>query len=116
MSEVISKELLREVLGRTDNFSYKLKKDSLCGDDRYCLIDEFENVKCINIHELAHKCKEWATQKGFNIVESAFGIQVKRLSTGESKFFEQDEYEQLECEYFKPEYTFKVCQWILENK
>ena len=106
---MISKELLSEVRGVEvstviiDNNIIDYTKESRRGKIRA--------HNPINIHELAHKCKEWATHKGYEIVESAFGIKVKYCIS-----MEQSEQEQINQEFFSPEYTFKVCQWILDNE
>ena len=60
MSEIVSKELLREVLDddvlRIGSFNYPRLEIEV---QRY----SYKDWLAINIHELAHKCKEWAWKK-----------------------------------------------------
>lgn len=102
---MISKELLSEVLG-TDLTS--LGKVSL-EDAQLCLWDTLNDSPYMvwNIHELAHKCKEWAFNKmlflssGFD-TDGAFCLDRMNV-----KSFIADT---------EPEAIFKACQWILDNK
>lgn len=126
----ISKELLSEVLGEevlsfdptpiTDEkhnckptYLFVVVKDEidLHGDHRY-----------YNLHELAHKCKEWAIMQGIVIetytgrqfdgkqyvYEDGYATLVKHLdmSTLTGRFHENTE----------PEAIFKACQWVFDNK
>lgn len=109
MSEIISKELLSEVLGG-EVVSFEIKDN-----DVECFAKGLPFDIHINIYELAYRCKEWAFDKGYEIVESHFMIRIKRLSTGETKTYEYTEDEQNEEITFKPEYTFKCCEWILKE-
>ncbi len=69
-----------------------------------------------NIHELAHKCKEWAKTKGFYIqsyipmVGDVDGGVVFGHSTS-SKIVEKHRFADTE-----PEAIFKACEWILNQK
>lgn len=60
---MISKELLKEVLEINDIAHIQKKgKNEL-------FISRFKNpALIINFYELAHKCKEWAMNKGFQII------------------------------------------------
>ena len=65
----------------------------------------------INIHELAHKCKQWAAKKGHDIWSSAYGcecyIDGRNFVNNENiRFLEGSE----------PEAIFQACEWILKQK
>lgn len=116
MSEIISRELLNEVLG------YKLKIDRV-GAISYSELNYFfedGDMESINIRELAHKCKVWAFSKGVSI----YCIQYK-VDNGEYCLYLYDidrETEILDTRTdvmsfaTEPEAIFKACQWILGNK
>jgi len=117
--EIISKELLSEVynfdvkdfvsLG-TDDVTYEVRFDGLRNGYKYNII---------NIHELAHKCKEWAYRKNDAIIYSAIcngchsaklhfrGRSFGSLLSGEEKEFNYG------LEYLS---IFKACQWLYERK
>lgn len=102
---MISKELLSEVLG------YKVKDIVLSTENNLCFFSC--NVEHrINIHEIVHKCKEWAVGKGYTLVEAPLMLRITRLCTNQNKIWEYTLEEQNNDEYFKPEYTFKACEWI----
>ena len=118
---MISKELLSEVLGRyvskVDSF-IRMREFGPCisySDDRYSYD--------INIHELAHKCKEWAIKQNY-IVESEYeGIKLDGIPYAIVRvFFDGDVvFNNYSGKYIvenhtEPEAIFKACQWILENK
>ena len=77
---MISKELLSEVL-ETKAWDIKISNNILI-----CLIGDGSEYR-LNIHELAHKCKEWACTYKY------------LLESGSTE----------------PEAIFKACQWILDQ-
>lgn len=113
---MISKELLSEVLGRdilycdmstinTNQIDYIMEFDK----------SEYHENRTINIYELAHKCKEWATSQGFIVLtygEAYYNVDV-HYHSNKSKFghlaFSDTAQEE-------PEAIFKACAWILNNK
>ena len=105
---MISKELLSEVLG-TDLTS--LGKVSL-EDAHLCLWDSLNDSPYMawNIHELAHKCKEWAWKQGY-IINSHYAQGDCYARANNMVDFSIDGKGKSE-----PEAIFKACQWILENK
>ena len=109
---MISKELLSDVLEIHITKIEDIKKIS----NNKIRVNGINMYEDINIHELAHKCKNCAFDKGFHISENEFCIRIKRLSTGEFKVYEYSEEEQTDGIVFKPKYTFKACEWILDNK
>jgi len=108
MSEIVSKELLREVLDddvlRIGSFNYPRLEIEV---QRY----SYKDWLAINIHELAHKCKEWALEKDCQLVSC---IKKDRSmcdiysNTFDCKFTHYADSE--------PEAIFKATQYILENK
>ena len=109
MSEVISKELLTYVLNRhvvsvSENIKIREYGPCISYQGRRFSYD-------INIHELAHKCKEWAWENGYELVESleeAYLIDMRNSNVASSVLNQND--------LTSPERVFKLCQWILENK
>jgi len=121
----ISKELLSEVLGFnvtyvetcTQTIKSRIKSDV---SDSDIAIHDGNSYRYINIHELAHKCKEWADSKGYTLnswiadftSDKILGwCELRDERTGKSI---------KECpivsDNTEPEAVFKACQWILENK
>ena len=66
----------------------------------------------INIHELAHKCKEWALEQGY-ILKSRIFDSNGGSSCQICKPVKDVEYIEAETE---TEAIFKACQYILDNK
>ena len=65
----------------------------------------------INIHELAHKCKEWAFDLGYDVETSPSGY--VRISKNEYIILSDSMFGK---EKKEAENSIKACQWILENK
>ena len=112
MDYLPSKELLSEVLG------HKIWKVMDCnmGTLRYCIYpnkgdEPSEYMFPINIHELAHKCKEWAKSQKLFILsfpspnEGLEGYWAN-LTNNTHRAFAATE----------PEAIFQACQWILDNR
>lgn len=81
-----------------------------------------ENAPCcrfksVNIHSLAHKCKEWASKSNYSLV-SYFSLQSKKwfciVDIDDGFMFHSDIYQ--EYAGSEPESIFKACQWILDKK
>jgi hypothetical protein len=108
--KMISKELLSEVLNDgkyIPNFWEEEKEIIVLGNNQY-----YCEEQKINIYELAHKCKEWASSYGFSCMSRP------RFSSGwlcelMSDYGVEDEQFEAKTE---PEAIFQACQWILENK
>ena len=102
---MISKELLSEVLGHDDICNERIIQNKLlymCKNDG--MIDyEYE----YNIYELAHKCKEWAYNKGYEIVSLSHMIRIYK--NGYEVYYTNST-------LFDLDMFFKACQWILDNK
>ena len=125
MKDLISKELLTEVIGVEIR---KINNSILDGNLYY--YKTF--VKCkskINIYELANRCKEWAINKGYEIKSSKpivlndEGRQVFNYWWAAWLFkFDGgcESPKQILLPSFigenEPKAIFKACQWILDNK
>ena len=121
--EIISKELLSEVLG------YKILSVKDLKDGRNNISFDHERINnmglisdynFINIHELAHKCEGWAyLNYGFRLIiwfdeitsyceiYNSVGYETHEIGDLEHGFDEQ-------CP--KYEMVIKACQWMLDNK
>lgn len=123
MEEMISKELLSEVLDYPvltkgyikDNENNNVYWGMIgCRAPDDC--EEYEEH--INIHELAHKCKEWAHKKGFIILsgyhENNIGSFYVNCYGWTSDKIDKEFI--LQVESTEPEAIFKVCEWILNQK
>lgn len=130
---IISKELLGEVLCLSSceivkanaimiNIDAEVEENSLT----YRIHSEFETIEnnitfkqgssisCINIHDLANKCKEWANEEGYSIATRLMTYKwFIDLYRYESKKPKEKDFEMFDTE---PEAIFKACEWILENK
>jgi len=79
----------------------------------------FKRPKCVlNIHEIAHKYKEWALEQDYDL----WSFYSKSLNSGYCYVFSSNE----ECDELyhakkefdadtEPEAIFLACQWILDN-
>ncbi len=111
MSKVISEKLASEVLGfevtliddKYTSTTNKVRYVKNCGNDYY-----------INTHELAHKCKEWAWNRGY-LFQVRTGNTLSCIDIFDRENEELD-FEKQTSERTEAEAIFKACQWILENK
>lgn len=107
MENIISKELLSEVLY---DGKYNLEVSEVMSDNTTILVeDKIEISEFINIHELAHKCKEWAIGLGFGIMtsENKDGVSVKLFGP----YGLVNEFLPIDTK----KYVFNYCQWILDS-
>ena len=106
----ISKELLSEVLG---------EKVNCCGFvNKNILKVKFNKGHSynINIHELAHKCKEWVIKEGYIIHEMPYCVHLIQVENEIEKTFRYEKEDMQNKKPYLPKYTFKACEWILNNK
>ena len=127
---MISRELLSEVFNKKVR-EFAIDKNELrliYEDDK----KEIPDLHYINIHELAHKCKEWAIKDGYSIVSAiAIGNEYTNAKIKYEEYGKfipayrtvngKNDYQEIlykETDYFEadtePEAIFKACQWILE--
>lgn len=103
--QIISKKLLSEVLG------CKIVEININCNNVWHEIFNDNEIYCINIHELAHKCKEWAITSGYNTHSVRNLKEYVVYVSGDCKEPSDD----FRC-CTEPEAIFKACQWILKNK
>ena len=110
---MISKELLSEVLPDVtinENTEIEIFESEFNGT---CLrVSNGLKIFTINIHELAHKCKEWAFSNGYELVSGE--RYDDEVSCSVYKQYNQNTPDYIEKT--ESEAIFKACQWILENK
>jgi hypothetical protein len=123
---MISKELLKEViLNEYDVLEITIENDGLLywngGKETtypYFLIEP----GCMNLYELAHKCKEWAYYKHDKMIfQIAYfpkrKYAIKDFDTPLDEWFRKKiTLSDMFGAETEPEAIFKACQWILENK
>ena len=125
---MISKELLSEVLNK--NFMQIAKDNNseiaIILDESTIEIDfnyehiEFESYThdTVNIHELAHKCKEWAHSRGYTIFSAykyhCYLYSVDDILQHPDKFRVPNDFAIGTSS--EAEAIFAACQWILDNK
>lgn len=64
----------------------------------------------INIFELAYRCKEWATIKGYVIIQDTRGYtKAYRFPNGERKFWEDENMD------LTIDRIIQACEWIREQ-
>lgn len=120
---MISKELLSEILDKNivadDISNIEPKDNKITFIEDYWDKDEgsgFYRSHTINIYELANKCKEWAFEKGYTIIDY--------IDLDNDKFWTcraylnglNDGFDWKEI--YQPTSTisiFRTCQWILDN-
>ena len=106
MSELISKELLSEVLG------FKVTSIYVAPNLNFIEAQSEYIDKRINIHELEHKCKEWLKKSGtvitvvnhLDCVSCWLSFNDHEKPTGQ--FVSETEFKAVA----------KACQWKLDNK
>ena len=119
MNDLISKELLSEVLGQNyDTNTAKWEGENLR------VWKQSNSTRCgfswahINIHELSFICKEWAYNLGYF-------VEIEPFFNGNRKVFNMTVYYNGKCDYSHVfvglkyeellEHEFKKYQWILKN-
>jgi hypothetical protein len=105
MENIISKELLSEVLGnKVTNISNGCTEDELKVSAYFGVVRQ---SFYINVWELSHKCKNWALSKGYEIVVLSHSIKIYKNS--------HEVYYDEAINYDVSKF-FKACQWILGKK
>jgi len=114
MNDIISEELLSDVLG---------KKVIIRGFVNKYIPENFEYIedsiilKTISIYELAHKsCKQWAKDNGYIITSNILGsVTISKLESPLSIIAWVDN--TLELSKLNEEFSvIKACQWVYDNK
>lgn len=106
MEDMISKELLSEVMGQ------EIRELGTIIIDDLSYFSVF--WRAINIYQLAHKCKEWAWDNGYgmNITRSLLHDMY-----GTTIFYKNGAFSSSGgLADTEPEAIFKACDWILKEK
>lgn len=115
-----SKEIISEVMGYPKRVECQIPYDINVTDEPYMMdsmpdkvLWQTDNVGIgvayCNIHELAHKCKEWAKGKGFQILSGVDNANTYRADVYYTDFLVTD-FEAIENT--EPEAIFKCAKWI----
>ena len=114
----ISKELLSEVFNINVHHIHTDTKDDVVGfrlDTTYGITDRY-----INIHELQHRCKEWAFDNMYMVrtnYENTIDGKLCRVSISKNcEFNEHGSWFYSTCSNTEPDVVFKAIQYILDNK
>jgi hypothetical protein len=118
---IISRELLSEVLGidvaKIIKEEYSNNVSIYERDFQYPVTYNASAYLTINIHELAHKCKEWAYENGYHV--NSLHRCANQTDWWESRVWKFEGGElgaRCEKASTEPEAIFKSAQWILDNK
>ena len=104
---MINKELLSEVLG----FSI-----GNCWNDGNLVVWEEDGMSEINIYELAHKCKEWAANKGYYVVSMVkFHCYLFTVTDFLEKPCYKVNWDFSAGTRSESEAIFRACEWILKE-
>jgi len=120
MKQIISKELLSEVLWveviKFDDGKYQYPNNDM-SKVYYMVNGTFGVYSSINIYELAHKCKEWAWKKGYEINSKA-ECNKDDDRCGNACIYKCYGYDIIGSfgANSEPEAIFKASQWVLDNK
>ena len=124
MNYLPSKELLSEVLDTTiTELAFKnnyVEYTSSISGNPYCYI----TYDKINIYELAHMCKVWATENKYTILTEdmypngyfAYVLSNKESIENYGYLCEHKVIKDIPHNKTEPEAIFKACQWILDNR
>ncbi len=126
----IGKELLSIIEELDVTRICTIKEDYLYYKTTDLLNEELEDIATfsINIHELAHKCKEWAIKQDYGYIinsctKHTFGYaQVEWYEKNHKDKHGTYREHTFYSEWFKagnnsePEAIFKACEWILKEK
>ena len=110
---MISVDLLREVLKQPDIHIITLNNKSNLG---YSI--GYIKTSNINIYELAHKCKEWAVSKGYNLQSSMDTYDSPScciIWKMHGVFPYASNYKELIKADAEPEAIFNACEWVLNE-
>lgn len=118
---IISKELLSEVFNKEIKYD-NIKINEVILIDGFNIIYGRKNNCCdeilpiqINIYELAHKCKEWADNRGYIVVAYISDSKGWADLKYERNFKQVHDLSTFRAET-EVEAIFAACQWILDNK
>jgi hypothetical protein len=111
---MISKEVLSKILDR-DILVYSIKGRKGSKVLKYSTGYADHNQHSINIYELVHKCILYAWDNMYEITPRVMGAEIICLKTGyQLHIIQREDIENPQP--FDPRFTFKACEWILNNK
>ena len=108
---MISRELLSEIIGDGEVY---ITKEIVRNEYRYknlnwCYAED--TYESINIHELAHKCKEWAVSNNYGILSGFDWNKNPKADVAEINSLDDSIEFIADTEL---EAIFKACEWINE--
>ena len=124
---MISKELLSEILKEYKfPFSYEYSTYNDYTKKIYFYVNSELKIDffSINIYELAHKCKEWATENKYTILTEdmhpngyfAYVLSNKESIENYGYLCEHKVIKDIPHNKTEPEAIFAACQWIIDNR
>ena len=124
---MISKELLSEIL-KEYKFPFSYEYNTYNDDTKKIYFYVNSELKIdffsINIYELAHKCKEWATENKYTILTEdmhpngyfAYVLSNKESIENYGYLCEHKVIKDIPHNKTEPEAIFAACQWVLDNR
>ena len=113
---MISKELLSEVLG----YGVMSHEKAIWSNSILVVTSNAFYTENINIHKLAHKCKEWARVHYNLYTIPTFQCQldgsIDMIVTDNEDFINNRNERYSVSAKTEPEAIFKACEWILTQK
>ena len=124
---MISKELLSEILKEYKfPFSYEYSTYNDYTKKIYFYVNSELKIDffSINIYELAHKCKVWATENKYTILTEdmhpngyfAYVLSNKESIENYGYLCEHKVIKDIPHNKTEPEAIFAACQWIIDNR
>ncbi len=109
---MLSKKLLETIYPNTERYTYRIVSGNVEAVDH-----NWQGIiGTINIYEVAHKCKEWAWDKGYII--SSGRTTSNDFCTSVFKVMTIDPYSKELTQTWgvtEPEAIFTACEWILKQ-
>ena len=122
MNYLPSKELLTAI--RNDKYIVIDIDTSDIADSKIGYLLDNNQWYFINIYELAHKCKEWATENKYTILTEdmhpngyfAYVLSNKESIENYGYLCEHKVIKDIPHNKTEPEAIFAACQWIIDNR
>ena len=98
--------------------SKELAKAVLSSEYKKAIYSDGEVLCCtINIHELAHKCKEWVTKNDYTItLEQTVYVNALVYTATIQGISYNIKTTKLSFSGTEPKAIFAACEWILQNR
>ena len=115
LAEILDLELVENVQINWQNINEIVYTTKPAGETISEMVEEvYSNSRwrCVNIYELAHKCKEWAFNKGYTLVV----FKTLGYTTYAVEIHDESDYiELIDSFTTEPDAIFKACEWILKR-